>query len=217
MTIIDFFLLFSRSEKLDIDDSLEEALDAAEAAEAAQAAEAAEDPSSSILFQRLSSSSHEEDSLQTTTVKVKEGESENDLDAEFDEEDSFEEGNSEDDESRLIIDEGRSASRSRSANSNELKVAKAKEETDLEPGEVPPSQVNSEVKTEVKSEFDFEDDDFETKPAGETDPPVKKRRKHNRFNGMSEEEVAKKKLPDVIKPDLDILIVSISSLITSFL
>ena len=34
------------------------------------------------------------------------------------------------------------------------------------------------------------------------------RKKHNRFNGMSEEEVAKKKLPDLIAPDLDILIVS---------
>ena len=34
------------------------------------------------------------------------------------------------------------------------------------------------------------------------------RKKHNRFNGMSEEEVAKKILPDLIAPDLDILIVS---------
>ena len=35
------------------------------------------------------------------------------------------------------------------------------------------------------------------------------RKKHNRFNGMSDEEVAKKILPDLIAPDLDILIVSI--------
>ena len=36
----------------------------------------------------------------------------------------------------------------------------------------------------------------------------KPRKKHNRFNGMSEEEVAKRLLPDLIKEDLDILIVS---------
>ena len=36
----------------------------------------------------------------------------------------------------------------------------------------------------------------------------KPRRKHNRFNGMPEEEVAKRLLPDHIAQDLDILIVS---------
>ena len=36
----------------------------------------------------------------------------------------------------------------------------------------------------------------------------KPRRKHNRFNGMPEEEVIKRLLPDLILPDLDILIVS---------
>ena len=36
----------------------------------------------------------------------------------------------------------------------------------------------------------------------------KQRRKHNRFNGMSEEDVMKRLLPDLIMPDLDILIVS---------
>ena len=47
-------------------------------------------------------------------------------------------------------------------------------------------------------------------PSNGTDPKVKKeRKKHNRFNGMSDEEVAKKILPDLITPDLDILIVSI--------
>ena len=50
-------------------------------------------------------------------------------------------------------------------------------------------------------------------PANGTDPKVKgekkERKKHNRFNGMSDEEVAKKILPDLIAPDLDILIVSI--------
>ena len=39
----------------------------------------------------------------------------------------------------------------------------------------------------------------------------KPRRKHNRFNGMAEEEVMKKSLPDLICPNLDILIVSLSS------
>ena len=43
------------------------------------------------------------------------------------------------------------------------------------------------------------------KSKGEKPP----RKKHNRFNGMSDEEVAKKILPDLIAPDLDILIVSI--------
>ena len=38
----------------------------------------------------------------------------------------------------------------------------------------------------------------------------KQRRKHNRFNGMPEEEVMKRLLPDLLVPDLDILIVSIS-------
>ena len=52
-------------------------------------------------------------------------------------------------------------------------------------------------------------------PSNGTDPKVKgekkERKKHNRFNGMSDEEVAKKILPDLITPDLDILIVSINS------
>ena len=39
----------------------------------------------------------------------------------------------------------------------------------------------------------------------------KARRKHNRFNGMSEEEVMKRLLPDLLVPDLDILIVSRSN------
>ena len=36
----------------------------------------------------------------------------------------------------------------------------------------------------------------------------KPRRKHNRFNGIPEEEVLKRLLPDLICPNLDILIVS---------
>ena len=39
----------------------------------------------------------------------------------------------------------------------------------------------------------------------------KPRKKHLRFNGMPEEEVAKRLLPDLIKDNLDILIVSIYS------
>ena len=44
-------------------------------------------------------------------------------------------------------------------------------------------------------------------PKSKGDKPPRK--KHSRFNGMSEEEVAKKVLPDLITPDLDILIVSV--------
>lgn len=38
----------------------------------------------------------------------------------------------------------------------------------------------------------------------------KPRKKHLRFNGMSEEEVAKRQLPDLLKEDLDILIIGIN-------
>ena len=38
--------------------------------------------------------------------------------------------------------------------------------------------------------------------------PEKVRKKIDRFNGMSEEEVSKRTLPDLIIPNLDILIVS---------
>ncbi len=43
---------------------------------------------------------------------------------------------------------------------------------------------------------------------GSKDRPVKPRRKQNRFNGMSEEEVSKRLLPDLITQGLQILIVS---------
>ena len=40
-------------------------------------------------------------------------------------------------------------------------------------------------------------------------PPGKKpRKKQNRFNGLTEEELSKRLLPDSIVPNLDILIVS---------
>ena len=44
--------------------------------------------------------------------------------------------------------------------------------------------------------------------------PVKKKR--NRFNGMTEEEVLKRKLPDRLAHGLDILIVSDHSLVSLF-
>ena len=56
-----------------------------------------------------------------------------------------------------------------------------------------------------------DDLDIKMEGLGEDGKKEKKpRRKHNRFNGMSEEEVMKRLLPDVITPDLDILIVSIN-------
>ena len=42
-------------------------------------------------------------------------------------------------------------------------------------------------------------------------PPKKKAKKQSRFNGISEEELSKRLLPDLIQPDLDILIVSLIS------
>lgn len=39
--------------------------------------------------------------------------------------------------------------------------------------------------------------------------PVKERKKHDRFNGMSEEEVCRRTLPDHLAQNLDIIIVSI--------
>lgn len=40
-------------------------------------------------------------------------------------------------------------------------------------------------------------------------PKVKERKKHDRFNGMPEEEVSKRTLPDHLATNLDIIIVSI--------
>lgn len=39
-------------------------------------------------------------------------------------------------------------------------------------------------------------------------PIIKERKKHDRFNGMPEEEVSKRTLPDHLTPNLDIIIVS---------
>lgn len=41
--------------------------------------------------------------------------------------------------------------------------------------------------------------------------PIKERKKHDRFNGMPEEEVSKRTLPDHLTENLDIIIVSISN------
>lgn len=38
--------------------------------------------------------------------------------------------------------------------------------------------------------------------------PIKERKKHDRFNGMPEEEVSKRTLPDHLSENLDIIIVS---------
>ena len=57
-----------------------------------------------------------------------------------------------------------------------------------------------------------DDLDIKMEGLGEDGKAEKKaRRKHNRFNGMSEEDVMKRLLPDLIVPDLDILIVSIAN------
>ena len=47
-----------------------------------------------------------------------------------------------------------------------------------------------------------------TPPAPTQDPPVKPRKKMDRFGGLEEEEVAKRTLPDILKHGLDIVIVS---------
>lgn len=41
--------------------------------------------------------------------------------------------------------------------------------------------------------------------------PIKERKKHDRFNGMPEEEVSKRTLPDHLAANLDIIIVSFFS------
>lgn len=41
--------------------------------------------------------------------------------------------------------------------------------------------------------------------------PTKERKKHDRFNGLSEEEVSKRTLPDHLASNLDIIIVSVIS------
>lgn len=46
--------------------------------------------------------------------------------------------------------------------------------------------------------------------------PIKERKKHDRFNGMPEEEVSKRTLPDHLTSNLDIIIVS-STLIFVFM
>ena len=48
------------------------------------------------------------------------------------------------------------------------------------------------------------------KKAKKTKEPTKPKRVNNRFNGMSEEEIAKKGLPDYLKPGLDIVFIGIN-------
>lgn len=47
--------------------------------------------------------------------------------------------------------------------------------------------------------------------------PVKERKKHDRFNGMPEDEVTKRTLPDHLTENLDIIIVSVVCLFIIFL
>ena len=54
----------------------------------------------------------------------------------------------------------------------------------------------------------FKTDYHGSSDGGGGKPLKKQRRKQNRFNGLSEEELAKRLLPDVLLPNLDILIVS---------
>ena len=44
----------------------------------------------------------------------------------------------------------------------------------------------------------------------EAESPKKKKRQVNRFNGMSEEEVAKRGLPDYLKHELDVVFIGIN-------
>lgn len=46
---------------------------------------------------------------------------------------------------------------------------------------------------------------------------IKERKKHDRFNGMSEDEVSKRTLPDHLAQNLDIVIVSILFIFLNFL
>lgn len=46
--------------------------------------------------------------------------------------------------------------------------------------------------------------------------PAKERKKHDRFNGLSEEEVSKRTLPDHLANNLDIIIVSVISVFFTF-
>ncbi len=62
-----------------------------------------------------------------------------------------------------------------------------------------------------EDDLEEEDDDGDLdyklgRPMNVSAPAVKQRKKHNRFNGMSEEEVAKRLLPDLITKGLEILI-----------
>ena len=63
----------------------------------------------------------------------------------------------------------------------------------------------------IKDENSFDSTEAGSKASGSEEPPKKKAKKQSRFNGISEEELSKRLLPDLIQPDLDILIVSVAS------
>lgn len=73
------------------------------------------------------------------------------------------------------------------------------------------SKSDSLTKGDDEGRLVIAEDEAEDVPSTPKKPEVgqKPRRKHNRFNGMSEDEVAKMLLPDLIKEKLDILIVSV--------
>ncbi len=48
------------------------------------------------------------------------------------------------------------------------------------------------------------------KKVAKTSEETKKKRQVNRFNGMSEEEIAKRGLPDYLKEDLDVVFIGIN-------
>lgn len=58
------------------------------------------------------------------------------------------------------------------------------------------------------SEF-FSRPEYDLEMNGNLPAKVKERKKHDRFNGMPEEEVSKRTLPDHLATNLDIIIVSI--------
>ena len=80
-----------------------------------------------------------------------------------------------------------------------------------------PYDDDSDGKLVIAEHDDMDDDHSDIKPdelgmaaelIGLGKDGKKPRRKHNRFNGIPEDEVLKRLLPDLICPNLDILIVS---------
>ena len=60
----------------------------------------------------------------------------------------------------------------------------------------------------IRDECDVKHEECDPNSGSRAADNKKPRKKQNRFNGLSEEELSKRLLPDLIAPDLDILIVS---------